>query len=309
MRILFAATGEIALPTLEVLHGSGLIAAVLTAPDRPGKRGRDLIPTPIKKRALELGLEVITPEHLGSEARRQVSSYSPDTLVSFCYGKIFGPKFLALFKATYNIHPSLLPKYRGCAPLRETILSADREGAVSIQQIALGCDEGDIYASLTFPLVGDETEETLSERVSHLAAGLALDVLTHPEDHAPVPQKGEVSWSRMTEKSEAELSTEMGVKEIHAKIRAYYPWPKAYLKWNGEPLYLCAVYGSVFEAEECTPSEPAGTVVALEGKKGLKIALKDGYIYVTRLQRPTRKELPADQFVNGNRSVIGAVLQ
>ncbi len=309
MKILFAATGDIALPTLEALNEAGLVCAVLSAPDRPGKRGRDLIPTPIKKRALELGLEVLTPEHLGSEVRRKVSALSPDTLVSFCYGKIFGPKFLSLFSSTYNIHPSLLPRYRGCAPLRETILNADREGAISVQKIALGCDEGDIYASVTFPLDGTETEETLSERVSHIAPELALKVLIEREKYVPVPQTGEVSWSRMTEKSEAELSVSMSLREIHAKIRAFYPWPKAYLRWNGEALYLCGVYGSVFSQEECTPAEEAGTVVALDKQKGLKIALSDGYIYITGLQKPTKKELSAADFVNGNRSIIGSVLR
>ncbi|MGN0905519.1 MAG: methionyl-tRNA formyltransferase [Bullifex sp.] len=309
MRILFAATGEIALPTLDALNEAGLIAAVLTAPDRRGKRGKDLIPTPVKQRAAELGLDVLTPEHLGADARKEVKVFSPDTLVSFCYGKIFGPRFLSMFESTYNIHPSLLPKYRGCAPLRETILSADSEGAVSVQKIALGCDEGDIYSAVTFPLDGTETEESLSQRVSHIASGLALKVLSDPSSYPPHPQEGEVSWSRMTEKGEAELNVLMGIREIHAKIRAYYPWPKAYLKWNGEPLYLCGVHGSVFSQEECSPEEEPGTCVALDKHRGLKIALKDGYIYITRLQKPTKKELSAAEFVNGNRSLIGAVLQ
>ncbi len=308
MRILFAATGDIAIPTLEALNELHLIKGVLTSPDKRGKRGKALIPSPIKKRALELNLEVFTPEHLGLDARREVSTLSCDTLVSFCYGKIFGPKFLALFSRTFNIHPSLLPKYRGCAPIKETILNQDRECGISIQEIALKCDEGDIYSSITFPLLGTETEEGLSKIVSKEAAKLAVNVLTNLESFEKKSQVGDVSWSYLTQKEEARLSLEDDFKTIHAKIRAYYPWPKAYLMWKDEPIYLCGVFESVFNLQEENVSEEIGKVISLDKAKGLKIAFKGGYLYISRLQRPTKKELSAADFVNGNRDIIGAKL-
>lgn len=308
MKILFAATGEIALDTLEELNKQGLIGACLTSPDKRGKRGNSLIPSPIKKRALELGLEVLTFEHLNLEARKAVKQTSCDTLVSFCYGKIFGPKFLALFDKTFNIHPSILPKYRGCAPIKETILAQDRECGISIQEIALKCDEGDIYSSITFPLLGTETEEGLSNIVSKEAAKLAVNVLTNLESFEKKSQVGDVSWSYLTQKEEARLSLEDDFKKIHAKIRAYYPWPKAYLMWKNEPIYLCGVFESVFNLQEEKVSEEIGKVISLDKAKGLKIAFKGGYLYISRLQRPTKKELSAADFVNGNRDIIGAVL-
>ena len=152
MRILYAATGEIAVPLLRALAQRGDIAAVLTAPDAPGKRGKTLIPSPVKVAALELGLDVWQPETLRKEARAHVRSLMPDALMSFCYGKIFGPKFLSLFEHKYNIHPSLLPKYRGCAPLYESIRNLDRIGGISLQEIALEVDSGAILKAMTFPL-------------------------------------------------------------------------------------------------------------------------------------------------------------
>ena len=140
MRILYAATGEIAVPLLRALAQRGDIAAVLTAPDAPGKRGKTLIPSPVKVAALELGLDVWQPETLRKEARAHVRSLMPDALMSFCYGKIFGPMFLSLFRYTFNVHPSLLPKYRGCAPLYAAIRNLDREIGITLQEIAPGID-------------------------------------------------------------------------------------------------------------------------------------------------------------------------
>ena len=308
MRILFAATGDIAIPTLEALNELHLIKGVLTSPDKRGKRGKALIPSPIKKRALELNLEVFTPEHLGLDARREVSTLNCDTLVSFCYGKIFGPKFLALFSRTFNIHPSLLPKYRGCAPIKETILNQDRECGISIQEIALKCDEGDIFTSYSFPLKGDETEESLSIEVSTIAANLAKELFSKVDIGEKKRQVGDVSWSYLTSKDEAKLTLEDDFRTIHAKLRAYYPWPKAYFMFKGEPLYLCGVADSVFSLEDEDVKEEAGTVIGLDKEKGLKVAFKGGYLYFNRLQRPTKKELSAQDFVNGNRDIIGAKL-
>ena len=135
MRIVFAATGEIALPLLSALAEEKLIALVLTAPDAPGKRGKTLVQSPVKKLALELGLEVYQPETIRKEAREHIASYGADTLLSFCYGKIFGPKFLSIFSNTFNVHPSILPKYRGPSPVYQAIRNGDRKTGVSLQKI------------------------------------------------------------------------------------------------------------------------------------------------------------------------------
>ena len=168
MRIVFAATGEIALPLLDALNERNLITLVLTAPDAPGKKGKGLIPPPIKKRALELGLEVYQPLSIKKEAREHIASYGADTLLSFCYGKIFGPRFLSIFSETFNVHPSLLPLHRGPSPVYQAVRDGDRKTGIALQKIGLGIDEGEIYGLLPLDLDGTETEESLSERVASL---------------------------------------------------------------------------------------------------------------------------------------------
>lgn len=307
MRILFAATGEIAVPTLEALHRKNLISAVLCSPDEPGKRGSALIAPPTKVKALELGLPVLQPEHLGSEARRLLAEYDLDTLVSFCYGKIFGPKFLALFKDAFNIHPSLLPKYRGCAPIYETIRNMDRVCGISIQKIALEVDSGDIMNSFGFPLDGRESQNTLSEKVALLAADLAVSTFCDISSYPPRPQTGEASFSSFIKKEDGILDFHKPARILHAQIRACYPWPKARTVFQGKNLFITGVYGSVFDSFEPSSEEP-GTVVGYEKGKGLKIATSDGYLYASRLQAEAKKEMDAGAFVNGNKAVLSAKL-
>ena len=308
MRILFAATGQIAVPTLTALAGEGLVGAVLTAPDAPGKRGKSLIPSPIKVEAERLSLPVLTPEHLGSAARAEVSAFGCDTLVSFCYGKIFGPKFLALFSSTCNIHPSALPKYRGPSPVYAAILNKDRSFSISLQEIALKCDEGRLYLQKEFPLEGNENNESLENRIANLVPELAKPLFMSRCLPEPVEQVGEASWAGFIKKEDGLIDFNKDAKTLHAQIRAVYPWPKAVTQYNGLPLYLCSVSGSVFDIDECECAEMPGTVVCHEKNRGFKIATASGYLYVDRLQLPTKKEMDSLSFLNGNKGVIGTVL-
>ena len=308
MRILFAATGEIAVPLLISLAERNLIAAVLTAPDAPGKRGKSLIPSPINKKAIELGLIVYTPDTLKKEARETVSAFGADMLMSFCYGKIFGPKFLSLFKRTMNIHPSPLPLYRGCSPLYGLIRNSEKSGAISLQEIALGVDEGNLYNVLPFDLEGNETEESLSNRVAGLVPDFVISTLDNIDSIVPYAQSGEASYTSFVRKEDGKLDFSKSAKSLHSMIRACYPWPKAYAERDGEKLFLTGVYGSAFsQFEPC--SECPGTVVSLDKKKGLKIATGDGYLYVTRVLPPAKKEMDAASYVNGQKDIIGSVLR
>lgn len=308
VKILFAATGEIAVKTLETLNGMGLVRAVLTTPDVPGKRGKKLLPSPVKVKALELGLEVIQPERLRTEAREEVKALGADTLVSFCYGKIFGPKFLALFDRTFNIHPSMLPKYRGCAPIYQTILNRDRMGGITIQEIALEVDSGDVINTMEYELDGRENDSTLDEKVSVMAAELAEKTFSDIASFPPRKQEGEATYSGFIEKSEAELDFSRPARELHAQIRACYPWPKAVVKYGESSLFLTDVSGSVFDEFEKTEGEKPGTVVAFVKKRGFKIATGDGYLYVSKVQAPAKKEMDAASYLNGDRGIISSVL-
>lgn len=308
MRIVFAATGEIAVPLLVALSGQGLVSLVLTAPDSPGKRGKALVPSPIKVKATELGLDVYQPETIRKEAREHIASYGADTLLSFCYGKIFGPKFLSIFKETFNVHPSLLPLYRGPSPIYQAIRNKERKTGISLQRIGLGVDEGDIYSAIEILLDGTETEKSLSDKVAEMVPGFVIPVLLSANRKA-VPQTGTPSFTSFVSKDDGRIDFSDSAENIHAQIRACSPWPKSYAMLSGERIYLTAVYGSGFSIEKNDGHEKSGTIIACEKGKGLKIALTDGYIYVSRLLPPMKKEMDAASFVNGRRDVIGMILE
>lgn len=305
MRILYAATGNIAVPLLEALAAKGYIGAVLTAPDAPGKRGRVLLPSPVKEKAIELGIPVMQPETLRKDARAEAKSFCCDALMSFCYGKIFGPMFLAMFVRTFNVHPSLLPLHRGCSPIYAAIREGDRETGITVQAIAEGVDEGAVYGTLRLPLDGTETQESLEKRVSDEAPRFVLDLLGNlPE---PKPQHGEPTYTGFISKEDGKIDFSRPASEIHALIRASYPWPKAYALLDGNPLYITGVHGSGFDSAEPS-SEIPGTIVSMQKGKGLKVASGDGYIYISRVHPPMRKEMDAAAFANGYRDLQGKVL-
>lgn len=308
MKILFAATGEIAVPTLKALANEGLVKAVFTAPDAQAGRGRELIKSPIKIASEELGIPASSPEHLGKTARVEASLTGCDTLLSFCYGKIFGPKFLSLFPHAYNIHPSLLPKYRGPSPIFGAIKNGDRESGISLQRIALSCDEGAVLKKVAFPLEGTETVASLEAKVAPLASKLAIEFFKNPSACEEKEQTGEVSWSPLIVKDDGKLDFSKTAFELHCQIRACNPYPKAFCTFKGEPLYILGAFGSAFDIESVPCSEKSGTVVAFEKARGFKIATASGYLYVTKLQKPARKVVDALSFNNGNHDFLGTVL-
>ena len=309
MKILFAGSDEIAVPVLTYLASHNLVGAVLTTPDAPGRRGKSLLPPPVKARALELGLPVLQPEHLKKEAREDAAAQCCDTLLSFCYGKIFGPRFLSLFKRKFNIHPSMLPCYRGCAPLQAAILNQDDTCAISIQDIAPALDEGDIYITQSFRLDGTETITSLSEKVASLAPSLVEDLLMNIDVFKPRRQSEDgVSYTTFVKKDDARLDFTRSARALHSAVRAYEKWPKAYCLLDGQPLYLLGVYGSVFDIPDEQCAEAPGTVVSHEKGKGFRIATGNGYLYVSELQLPTKKAMDSAAFLNGRHDMISKVL-
>ena len=308
MKLLFAATENIAVPLLEKLAGKGIVTAVFTTPDAPKKRGKGFVPTPVKVKARELEIPVFTPEHLNREEREIVKSLGVDSLLSFSYGRIFGPKFLSLFTHTFNVHPSPLPLYRGCSPIFNVIKNNERETAIAVQRISLSIDEGDIYGMLPIRLDGTETAEALETVISEMAPSFVLSILESAENIIPYPQQGEASYTGFIKKDDGRINWNESASSIHALVRACYPYPKAWCIYKGSPFIITGVHSSSFlPFEPC--SEAPGTVVALDKKKGLKIATGDGYLYVSRVLPPMKKEMDADAFINGAHDFIGTVLE
>ncbi len=306
MRILFAGTAEIGVKTLIELSRSFEIGLVLTNPDKPQGRSKKLIASPIKAEALKLGLPILQPEKLRGPVLKDVASYNCDILVCFAYGKIFGPKFLSLFKGgCYNIHPSRLPQYRGSSPIQYAILNNLEKTAITIQKLGLEVDSGDILATKDVILNENETTLSLSEKVAEISAPFALDTFKKLELGVIefTPQEGQISYTKQFSKEDSLIDWNKSGKEISAQIRAFIPWPKAYTIYNGKKLFLTGVAGVLEESYDIP-----GKVIIKIKNKGLVIACKEGSVIINRLQLEGKKEMDFNSFVNGNNEIISSKL-
>lgn len=306
MRILFAGTAQIGVKTLIELSKFFEIGLVLTNPDKPQGRSNKLIPSPIKSEALKLGLPLLQPEKLRGDVLKDVASYNCDVLVCFAYGKIFGPKFLSLFKGgCYNIHPSRLPQFRGSSPIQYAILNNLEKTAITIQKLGLEVDSGDILATKDVILDENETTLSLSEKVADISAPFALDTFKKLELGLIkfIPQEGTVSYTNQFSKEDSIIDWNKSAKEISAQIRAFIPWPKASTIYKGKKLFLTGVEG-ILEENNDIP----GKVISKIKNRGLVIACKEGAIIINRLQLEGKKEMDFNSFVNGNSEIISSKL-
>ena len=324
MRILFAGNPKIAVPALVALsemecRGEGIeLAGLLTNPDAPHGRKGDLYPTEVSAAAASLSssrmerglapIHQIKYEKLGTQAREEISVLACDLLVTFAYGRIFGPMFMALFKrGGINIHPSLLPRYRGPSPIPAAILNRDKETGITIQELALEMDTGDILAQEIIPLDPRDTTDSLSDKAAGKAAEMLQDLIPKLMDK-PVQaraQEGEVVYCNMINREQGHIDWKLDAVDIDAQVRAYTPWPLSYSQWRGESLYILEG-GSLPEYPE---AEQPGVVLGIDRVHGILIQTGKGVYTVSRLQRQSKKALDWRVFLNGARGFIGSRLE
>jgi methionyl-tRNA formyltransferase len=350
LRVLFAGTPSIAVPSLVALsemelEGEGVVlAGVLTNPDRPRGHGQ---PEPSDISAAAMALDVtrkkkglppivqIKPYKLDNRARAEVAARSPDLLVSFAYGHIFGPRFLALFPlGGINIHPSLLPRYRGASPIPAQILAGEKETGICIQLLAAEMDAGDIITKDVFTLSGRETTLSLCETVGERAALLLRELLRdfnrsdvnrsdecRGDDEcrnsnfasiiaAAKPQEGEPVYCREIKKEDGLIDWNESAAKIDAQIRAYTPWPLSFTRRGNETLIILEAEPLEPAAidDDGAPEAPPGTVLGVDKKRGILIQTGDGILAVSRLQWRTKKALDWRSFCNGERDFTGVRL-
>jgi methionyl-tRNA formyltransferase len=320
LRILFAGSPDIAVPSLVRLSLEHEIIGVLTNPESAKGRGMAVAGTSVARIARERfgeGFPILAFERLGAEARQAVEALRPELLASFAYGRIFGPKFLALFPSGgVNVHPSMLPRHRGPTPIQAAILARDPETAVTVQRIALEMDSGDILAAARIPLGGRENADDIAEVAAVLGADLLAGAI---EDIAsgrerPEPQRGEPSYCAMLSKEDGIIDWDAGVLDIDARVRAFSPWPGAFAFLNGLKLDLLESYPFPGETFAAGPSsldfeDPVpGTILGLDKARGIMVKTKDGLIALKRLRLQNKKALPYKEFANGIRDLAGAVL-
>lgn len=321
IRILYAGSPEASCNTLKYLFENQekydfVIAGVLSNPPTAKGRHKELTNTPVAEFAKNNNIPYFTPEHLDSAARENVLTVQADLLVSFAYGHIFGPKFLSLFKfGGVNLHPSLLPKYRGCTPVPAAILNRDEKTAATIQTLSLKMDEGDILAQEIINLNQTETGEDLLNHAAEIGSKLICEVINkcNVENEIPEgkPQSGEPSYTKIITKDDGKIDWSQSAETIEAKIRAYYPDPSCWTLENNSPLkILKANYFS--ESDEKVISyknEPVGKVVDYKKSDGIFIKTGDGVLCVVKLQRQGKNPMEYKDFMNGARNFVGTILE
>ena len=312
MRVLFAGTPEIALPSLSaLLDSSHELVCVLTAPDRARGRGRQLAASPVKQRALEVGVPVLAPDRLDAKARAAVRSLEPELLACIAYGKIFGPKFLSLFpRGAINVHPSLLPKYRGPAPISAAIWNGDERTGVTVQQMAREMDAGDILLQAEVALAGNETTGSLTEQLAPFAATLlvkTIDVLEEGTVSRRQQAHEDATYTRLTEKSDGQIDWSRSAKEIERQVRAMLPWPKAYTKFRDDRLTILET-ALVDDGKTREVKRNVGEIVRVDMTEGILVETGNGLLALRTLQLPSRKPLDWKSFANGVGELEGTTL-
>ncbi|MCP4197205.1 MAG: methionyl-tRNA formyltransferase [Proteobacteria bacterium] len=306
-RIVFLGTPEFAVPILHALVRNTAVVLVVSQPDRPTGRGRKLLPPPVKTAAMEFGLPVIQPDIVkGRRFANRIAEYRPDFIVTAAYGRILGPNLLRVAtKESLNVHASLLPKYRGAAPVNWAILSGDGETGVSIMRMEEELDAGPVYHTVKTPIGPDETAGALLDRLSLLGAEAVIQVIEHFATHTPEPQQHrQATFAPMLKKSDGVMDWCRSAASLHNHIRGMSPWPSATTLFKGEKL---KIHASVVLDSGPAGGSP-GTILSV-AKEGIDVACKTGVLRLTELQAPGRKRLHAREFLAGKKIERGETFE
>ena len=297
LRVAFAGTPEFAATALRAILEAGYaVPLVLTQPDRPSGRGMKLTPSAVKQVALANGLAVDQPERLRSEAQRAaLAACAPDVLVVAAYGLILPRAVLELpRRGCLNIHASLLPRWRGAAPIHRAIEAGDSETGITIMQMDEGLDTGPMLMRRALPIAPDETTGTLHDRLAVLGAQMIVEALAALADGAltatPQPQAG-TTYAAKIGRDEATIDWRRPAHVLARAVRAFNPFPGAAATLNGHPL-------KVWRAEAAAAGGVPGTVLAADAD-GVVVACGEAALRLLELQRPGSRRLPAGEFLRG----------
>ncbi|MGH8182062.1 MAG: methionyl-tRNA formyltransferase [Rhodanobacteraceae bacterium] len=328
LRLIFAGTPEFAVPGLRAcLEAGAEIVAAYTQPDRPAGRGRKLTPGPVKQAALAAGIPVEQPESLkSSEVQERLRGYAPDLMVVIAYGLILPRKVLAIPRlGCWNVHASLLPRWRGAAPIQRAIMAGDAETGVCLMQMQAGLDTGPVLLSESTLIRLDDTGGSLHDRLAEIGAralteGLRRAAMGKPLPATPQLETG-VTYAHKLDKAEAKLDFKRTATELERKVRAFNPWPVAETELAGERVRVWTATardsglglrrqdagahtgeadgpkGEPQERQVSRDSEQPGSIVAASGQ-GIDVACGEGVLRIQGLQRAGGRIIGAADYLN-----------
>lgn len=300
MKLIFAGTPEFAAGALQAIIAAGHeVALVLTQPDRPAGRGMSLHPSPVKKLALERGIEVFQPLSLKeAEVQAKIAAVSAEVMVVAAYGLILPQSVLDLPRfGCVNIHASLLPRWRGAAPIQRALLAGDAETGVCIMQMEAGLDTGPVLLRGALPIALTDTSASLHDRLTVLGASLVVEVLGKlPLPATAQPAEG-VTYAHKIEKAEALIDWRRSAAELDRHIRAFNPFPGAQALLGGQKVKL-------WRAAPVAGQGAIGQILSVD-RQAVVVACADGALAISELQKAGGKRLPVQQFLAGNPLQVG----
>jgi len=308
-RIVFMGTPEFAVPSLEALIDTQSVTGVVTQPDRPAGRGREVRPSPVKVAAEAAGLPLYQPPSLRErEAAEPLHTWAPEVIVVAAFGQILRPHVLDLPPhGCINVHASLLPRWRGASPIQHAILAGDEETGVSLMQMDPGLDTGPVYIEEAVPIHPDETAQSLHDRLADLGAEMLrahLDAILSGL-LAPQPQDDEAAtYAPMIKKEDGRIDWTASAAQLDRHVRAMTPWPSAFTTWDGQRLKILAA--QPVEEEDVPGGEP-GEVTGHE--EAIVVVAGEGGLRLQEVQLAGKEAMVAAAFVRGRPEFIGSRLR
>jgi methionyl-tRNA formyltransferase len=314
-RIVFMGTPEFAVPDLKALIDAYNVVGVVTQPDRPAGRGRQLRPSPVKKAAQAAGLPLYQPASLRREETAEpIRNWQPDLIVVAAFGQILRPHLLNLPPlGCLNVHASLLPRWRGASPIQHAILAGDTSTGISLMQMDEGLDTGPVYVREAIPIHADETAATLHDRLADLGAAMLSQYLDEIIDGRLTPQSqddSQATYAPLITKDAGELNWQESAAALDRRIRAMTPWPGAFTWWDGQllkiktavPLPTTGLIGG-------TPGQVVpGPIDEESGEETAVVLTGAGGLQLQTIQLAGKKEMAMSDFLRGRPDFIGDIL-
>lgn len=309
MRVIFMGTPDLAKVVLEALINSeNEVVAVVTQPDKPKGRGYELTPPPVKVCALEHGIEVYQPVTLkNGEMQPIIDKYDPDAIIVAAYGQILPPYIIGYGNyGCINVHGSLLPEYRGAAPIQRAIIDGKKKTGITIMKMDNGLDTGDMLTKAEVEIMPDDNFETMHDKLADVGGKLLVDTLKMIEEGTVTPEKQDDSlsnYAKKIEKSDCILDFSDDAYSVWCKIRGLSPIPLSFAYLNGKMVKFISA-----EYSDKSHNKTAGEVISLEGGK-IEIACTKGSVLLTRLLPEGKGRMDSLSFINGRRVSLGDVFK